>query len=415
MKFLTVSAAAALTLALGVSPGLSGLSPALLTAQEKYPDGAPKLDYEGQPIAVKAVRAFPKLKIQRPIVLTNFGDGSDRLAVATQYGSILVMPNDESVTEPAVFLDMEEKVSYKDKENEEGFLGLAFHPKYAENGEFFVYYTTSAEPHVSIISRFKRSQGDANKADPASEEILMKIPQPYWNHNGGTLAFGPDGYLYVGLGDGGSGRDPHGNGQNLGTLLGKILRIDVDHKDEGLAYAIPKDNPFVGKEGAAPEIFALGVRNIWRLSFDRQTGLMFAADVGQDLWEEIDVVHKGDNLGWSLREGFHPFGEKGVGPRADLVEPIWEYPHEVGKSITGGYVYRGKKAPELVGKYLYADYVTNRVWALDYDQQAKKVLGNYKIEHEASSLPVITYGEDEAGEVYFTTSSHEIFKFVPTK
>ena len=215
------------------------------------------------------------------------------------------------------------------------------------------------------------------------------------------------------LGDGGSGNDPLGNGQKLDTVLGKILRLDVDHHDQGLAYAIPKDNPFVGKDGVRGEIYATGFRNPWRIAFDRTTGLLYAADVGQNLWEEINLVTAGGNYGWSLREGAHGFGPKGSGPRADLVEPIWEYDHQVGVSITGGLVYRGKAIPELVGKYVYADYVTGKLWALHYDAAAKKVLTNEGI--PTQTLPVITFGEDEAGELYFGVVSADgkgIFQIV---
>jgi quinoprotein glucose dehydrogenase len=240
----------------------------------------------------------------------------------------------------------------------------------------------------------------------------MTIEQPFWNHNGGTIVFGPDGYLYIGLGDGGAANDPHGNGQNLGTLLGSILRIDVDSKDEGLAYGIPDDNPFVGVEGARPEIYAYGIRNVWRIAFDRQTGKLWAGDVGQDLWEEIDIIEKGGNFGWNLREGMHPF--KGGAEASDaFVEPIFEYHHDVGKSITGGHVYRGQRVPQLAGKYVYADYVTGDIWALDYDEAGRKVRGNYSISWE--KLPVMTFGEDEQGEVYFTITSGQVYRFAPAK
>jgi uncharacterized repeat protein (TIGR03806 family) len=238
--------------------------------------------------------------------------------------------------------------------------------------------------------------------------VLLRIPQPYSNHNGGTVIFGPDGYFYIGLGDGGAGNDPHGNGQNLGTLLGKILRIDVDHEDPGLAYAIPKDNPFVGRGGKARgEIWAYGIRNIWRMAFDRLTGTLWAGDVGQDLWEEVDVIVRGGNYGWNLREGTHSFGKNGVPPRADLIEPVIDYHHSVGKSITGGVVYRGKKLPELYGAYLYSDFVSGDVWALRWD--GVKATANLKI--AATKLPVSAFGEDRDGEVYFTSFDGSIYKF----
>lgn len=359
------------------------------------------------PAPVKVVRAFPKLKIIRPTVFTTARDGTNRLFVVTQQGKISVFPNDQNVSEVKTFLDISDRVVYKEKENEEGFLGLAFHPKYKENGQFFVYYTSTIEPQLSVISRFRVSQDDPDKADPASEQELLRIKQPYWNHNGGTIVIGPDGYLYIALGDGGAGNDPHGNGQKLSTLLGKILRIDIDHHDQGKAYAIPKDNPFVGKGDAKPEIWAYGVRNPWCISFDRKTGTLWCADVGQDIWEEIDIIVKGGNYGWNLREGLHKFGPKGSEPRKDLIEPIWEYKHDIGKSITGGEVYHGKRVPALAGHYIYADYVSGKVWALNYNSKSGKVTANRSIQSE--TMPYIAIGQDDAGEVYLTDSFGQIW------
>ena len=358
------------------------------------------------PLTVKAVRAFPELKFRRPVLLTNAGDGSNRIFICSQPGKIFVFPNKPDVEEAETFLDWEKKTIYKDEEFEEGILGLAFHPKFKTNGEFFMYYTEV--PHISVISRFKVSKSDPNKADPASEEQILRIPQPYWNHNGGTICFGPDGHLYIGLGDGGSANDPHKNGQNPKTMLGKILRIDVDHKDEGKKYSIPKDNPWIGEPGAATESYAMGIRNTWRMSFDRKTGTLWQADVGQDLWEEINIITKGGNYGWNLREGMHKFKD-GSDAKPDLIEPIWEYHHTVGKSITGGVVYRGKNVPELDGCYLYGDFVSGKLWGLKYDEKAKKVAANYLL--QGDNLPVMTYGEDESGEVYFTTPFGQIFTF----
>lgn len=369
-------------------------------------------------ISVVVERAYPNFRLRRPVLFLNAGDGSDRIFVAAQQGVVHVFPNDQQVKRTEIFLDIEHQVVYKDRENEEGFLGLAFHPNYKQNGEFFVYYTTTDAPHTSVISRFRVSREDPNKADPASEEEILRIKQPYWNHNGGTLVFGPDGYLYVGLGDGGSANDPHGHGQNLSTLLGSILRIDVDHEDPGKNYAVPQDNPFVGRENARPEIWAYGLRNVWRMSFDRQTGTLWAADVGQDTWEEINIIVRGGNYGWNLREGMHKFGRHGSGPREDLIEPIWEYHHDIGKSVTGGHVYRGSRVPELRGAYVYADYVTGKVWALRYDETTEQVVGNHLIEPDATcpvqQIPVMTFGEDESGEVYFCDSFGFLYRFRST-
>lgn len=384
-------------------------------------------EVDTRPIDVRTVPAFPQLQwpdwmtgadagIDRevlPVALTGAKDGTNRLFIASQHGSIHVMPNDSQVKSVQTFLDIREQVVYDPKKNEEGLLGLAFHPKYKSNGEFFVYYTEASKEtgaKASIISRFHVSKSDPNVADPDSEEVLMQIPQLYWNHNGGTIEFGPDGYLYIGLGDGGSGNnDPHMNGQNLQSLLGSILRIDVDHKDEGLQYGIPADNPFAGEAMARGEIWAYGLRNVWRLSFDRKTGTCWAADVGQKLWEEINIIRRGGNYGWNLREGRHSFGPGGTDARPRLIEPIWEYHHDVGKSIIGGSVYRGMRTPELQGAYLYADYVAGQVWALWYDEDTAKVTANRLI--QKNGIPVITFGEDDQGEVYFTTRQGGILTF----
>jgi len=345
-----------------------------------------------------------KVNPLRPILLTGAGDGSNRIFIPEQRGAIYVLPNDPGVKVAQVFLDIQAKVAYDDKTNEEGLLGLAFHPKYKENGRFFVYYTNKNKPHQNVVASYRVSKDNPNVADAASEEILLVVNKPFWNHDGGTISFGPDGMLYIALGDGGAANDPLANGQKLSTLLGKILRIDIDKKEGKLAYAIPADNPFVGKGDARGEIWAYGLRNVWRMAFDRQTGVLWAADVGQDIWEEIDLIVKGGNYGWSIREGRHPFGKKGVEARADLVEPIWEYKHDIGKSITGGLVYRGKQIPELNGAYLYADYVSGKLWALWYDADQKKVTANREIP-TPKTIAVMSFGEDEQGEVYILTYS----------
>ncbi|QDT52139.1 Soluble aldose sugar dehydrogenase YliI precursor [Caulifigura coniformis] len=370
-------------------------------------------------LPLKVTQAFPKLtwtgwspedeagrlQSHRPILLTHAGDGTNRAFVPTQHGVVHAFESKPDVEATKVFLDITDRVLYRDKENEQGFLGMAFHPKFKQNGEFFIYYTSSKIPAPEgkaapcIVSRFRVSKDDPNKADPASEEQILLIEQPFWNHDGGTIVFGPDGYLYIALGDGGAGNDPFRNGQNTSKILGKILRIDVDKKENGKNYGIPKDNPFANTSGAAPEIFAYGFRNPWRIAFDRKTGHLWAADVGQNLWEEIDIVSIGKNYGWNFREGTKPFGSVAEPAAFESVAPIWEYDHQVGKSITGGFVYRGKKFPELEGKYLYADYVSGLIWALHYDEATGKVIANEGIPSE--KLPIVSFGEDEAGEAYF--------------
>ena len=354
-----------------------------------------------------------KVQPLRPIIIMNPGDGTNRVVVAMQQGQIHIIPNNSNADKSKIFLDISSKVRYIDKENEEGLLGLAFHPNYKKNGEFFAYYTVKHTPHLCVISRFRVSKDNPDQADPAYEEVLIEIPHPFWNHKGGTLAFGPDGYLYCAVGDGGDGNDPYNNGQNLGTLLGKIIRIDVNKKDTGMKYSIPKDNPFLGQK-AVPEIFAYGFRNVWRMAFDKTTGNLWAADVGQNLWEEINIVKKGGNYGWALREGAHPFGKYEPKAAQNLIDPVFEYDHRMGKSITGGFVYRGKKIPELQGHYLYADYISGKVYALNYDHKTNKVLGNYSI--PSPMFPIITFGEDEEGEAYFavvTANGKGIYKLLP--
>lgn len=386
-------------------------------------------EVDNRPLALQGVPAFSKLKWtgwegvteqgkvveHRPIFLTHAGDGSHRNFVAIQQGTIHVFPNDPNALKTKIFLDITKKVFYSDQENEQGLLGLAFHPNYKKNGEFFVFYTIRKPKLTNVISRFRVSKEDPDQADPDSEEEIFRISHSFWNHDGGTICFGPDGFLYVVLGDGGAANDPFKNGQNLKTLLGKILRIDVDRRDEGKKFGIPKDNPFVGTEGAAPEIWAYGVRNPWRIAFDRKTGRLWAGDVGQNLYEEIDLIVKGGNYGWNVREGFHPFGESGVGPRKDLIEPIWEYHHDIGKSITGGLVYRGKRLPELEGHYLYGDYVSSSIWALKYDEAKRRVIANRPLVR--TNVPIFSFGEDERGEIYFlgpTLSGQGIFRLEAT-
>lgn len=357
---------------------------------------------------LEAERAFPKLRFDEPLQLAHAGDGSGRVFVCTRKGAIYVFPNRAEAGEAdrKLFLDLRGVVATQGQE--EGLMSIAFHPQYRRNGIFFVYYTI--RPLASVISRFRVSS-DPDRAVRESEEVILTFPQPYANHNGGSMLFGPDGYLYIGLGDGGAGGDPHRNGQKMSTLLGKVLRIDVDRRNPGMKYAIPRDNPFAKAGGdTRGEIWALGVRNIWRLGFDRATGRLWAGDVGQNVWEEIDIIERGGNYGWHLREGRHVYSNEPIPPGTKLIEPIWEYHHGIGKSITGGLVYRGKALPEIEGQYVYADFVTGRIWALDYDFKGKRVVKNYELV-PPRQVPISSFGEDEPGELYFTAFDGYVYRF----
>ena len=350
--------------------------------------------------------AYPELILNRPIWLCEAPDASHRIFLIEQPGKVLILPADRNGKETNVFLDISARKPYGG--NEEGLLGFAFHPEYKTNGRFYIYYTEH-NPRRSVLSEFHVSASRPDAGDPASERILMEIPQPYENHNGGALLFGPDGFLYLSLGDGGLRADPHGFGQNTFALLGKILRIDVNSRSGALPYGIPKDNPFAGKPGFREEIWALGLRNAWRVSFDRETGELWAGDVGQDKWEEVDLITKGGNYGWNIREGFHPF-TNAVQSSATLLDPIIEYPHNPawdtnhapGLSITGGYVYRGQKIPALRGTYLYADFSFGTIWGLRYEKGRVTWRGAL-VKHPRGVLPirnVASFGEDAAGEIY---------------
>lgn len=393
--------------------------------RELADDGSVPNPIDGH-LPLKTVEAFPhlewedwegiseegKIKAQRPLVLTHAADGSNRVFVASQIGMIHVFDNNPDATLATMFLDLRDKVHDWEKDDEEGLLGLAFHPQYQENGYLYLYYSPEAEPRLAYVSRFQVSSDNPNRVDPDSEEIVLKIEQPFSNHNGGSIVFGHDGYLYIALGDGGGRNDPLAMGQDPQTWMGSILRIDVDAKIAGKNYGIPNDNPFLDHASIQPEVFAYGFRNIWRLSVDRATGHLWCADVGQDLWEEIDIIQAGGNYGWSVREGTQSFNNGQLGPHA-WIEPVWEYDHQVGKSITGGFVYRGKKLPVLSGAYLYADYVSGKVWALKYDEKKGQVINNMGI--KTNGVPVFSFGEDEMGEVYYLISAptgRTIYKFV---
>ena len=341
---------------------------------------------------IQVERVFPALSFQKMTNLVQPNDTTGLMFVTEQRGIIYAFSANNS--QPAnVFLDITDRVNMGD--TEEGLLGLAFDPAYGQNGYFYVYYSAT-DPRRSVVSRFSRDQDSMYTADPESEVIVMEVPQPYANHNGGQLAFGPDGYLYIGLGDGGSGGDPQGNGQSLSTLLGKILRIDVSGLSGPGDYTIPADNPFVGTEGVRAEIWAFGLRNPWRFSFDAETGLLWAGDVGQNLWEEIDIIAKGANYGWNIMEGLHCYSPSTGCNQSGLALPVFEYDHSQGCSVTGGYVYRGDQIPSLEGYYVYGDYCSGRIWALAYDGET--VTDSVLLAD--SVLSIASFGEDLAGNLY---------------
>ncbi len=346
---------------------------------------------------------FNRLKFERPVFITHAGDDTNRIFVVEQAGRILVFENRDNVAEAKTFLDIASQV--RRRHNEEGLLSLVFHPDYKQNGQFFVYYSVS-NPKRNRISRFNASPTNPDSADAGSEHIMLEVEQPWGNHNGSTLLFGSDGFLYASFGDGGAANDPDLTGQDLQSLLAKIIRIDVDRAADGRSYAIPSDNPFISRSSARPEIWAYGLRNVWRMSFDRQTGELWAGDVGQDAWEEIDLIVKGGNYGWNLREGKHDFpdGIRRLNARGKfeppdpLIEPVIDYPHRDGLSVTGGYVYRGQRNKRLQGVYAYADYATRTIWGLRYENGA--MTAHRRLTGGANSAHITSFGEDQAGELY---------------
>jgi glucose/arabinose dehydrogenase len=370
-------------------------------------------------------------QLNLPVHITNAGDGTDRLFVVEQNGKIRIIEGTTLLS--TAFLDITDRVVCC---GERGLLSVAFPPAYDSKGYFYVNYTRKPDG-ATVISRFYRDYDDLNQADPDSEQILLVIDQPYSNHNGGQMAFGPeDGYLYIGTGDGGSGGDPQNYAQSTDTLLGKLLRIDVEStaaplhepqptpvptfgiylpiifRSNGQPYLIPPDNPFVGQTGYRPEIWALGLRNPWRFSFDALTGDLYIGDVGQGNWEEIDYQASsspgGENYGWKIMEGAHCYDQ----PTCDttgLVLPIWEYDHSLGCSVTGGHVHRGTSFPDLIGLYLYGDYCSGRIWALAQDGgtwQSSLLLD--------TAYTISTFGEDEAGNSYLTDYfGGSIYQIIP--
>jgi glucose/arabinose dehydrogenase len=389
--------------ACGTNPTpVPGVEPPTTTPSVALP---PVATETASPVPAEAVTDFPNSDayqweavasgLDRPLDIQSARDGTGRLFIVEQGGVIRILQNGAMLETP--FLDISERIT--DKGNEQGLLGLAFHPDFKNNGIFYVNYTEGSGD--TVIARFS-AQGDI--ADPNSEARLLGVKQPFPNHNGGGLAFGPDGYLYIGLGDGGSGGDPQGNGQSLDTLLGKILRIDVNSGDP---YAIPADNPF------GNEILHYGLRNPWRFSFDSLTGDLWIGDVGQGSWEEIDYLPAGTpggvNFGWNVFEGMHEYT---TGVQLDnLRMPLFEYSHSEGCSVTGGYVYRGSM-PEWQGVYFYADFCSGTVWGVLQTEDMNGETFNSTVLFQTGAQ-ITSFGVDEAGEIYFADRSGNILRLAP--
>lgn len=344
------------------------------------------------------------VQAEQPVQITHAGDGTGRLFVVEKAGRIRILEGGVLLAPP--FLDITSQVLSRGFE--QGLLSVAFHPEFAENGLLFVNYTHLSGD--SVVARY-RVQPGGSAVDAASAQVILQIPQPAGNHNGGMLAFGPDGYLYIGTGDGGGAGDPFATAQDPSSLLGKMLRLDVD-TDEG--YAIPPDNPFAHDLGIRDEIWAFGLRNPWRYSFDRQTGDLWIADVGQNAYEEINRQPANsagsENYGWSLMEGTHCYPQDAACDPNGLTLPVAEYDHSLGCSITGGYVYRGLASEALHGVYVFGDYCSGRVWGLFPSADGEWV------RHELlrTGQQISSFGQDEVGELYFTSLRDQgVYRLVP--
>lgn len=346
--------------------------------------------------------AFPNLTFDHPDGIYTSGDGTSRLFVVGQMGIIYVFENNPNVTKTNIFLDIHNRVHLG------AFLGLAFDPHFAENGYFYINYV-SDNPLRTIIAQCSVSPNNPDKAEINSQKILLEIPRLSESHAGGQLAFGPDDYLYIALGDGNPYGDLTGNAQNRSSLEGKILRIDVNNPSPGRNYGIPKDNPFKGNvAGFKEEIYAYGFRNPWRFSFDPATGKLWVGDVGQDRMEEIDVVDKGRNYGWNIMEGTLPYAN---GNQTGLEPPIWTYRRDQGNATIGGFVYHGTKLTELTGFYIYGDYISGRIWSLNTND-ASNLVNNELVK---TSLNITSFGTDQKKELFICAQDGKIYEIVKSQ
>lgn len=344
---------------------------------------------------VRYAPAYPALNFNQPILLTHARESQDRLYIVEQGGTIHVFENRPDVKSTQIFFDISEATKNRFLSGgEQGLLGLAFDPDYADNGYFYINYT-AGNPRRTVIARYQVD--DKQQVDYSSETVLLEIAQDYANHNGGMIAFGADKHLYIGMGDGGSGGDPKNRAQDTQSLLGKMLRIKTDG-------SVPADNPFVSDSGTRDEIWAIGLRNPWRFSFDRKTGALWAADVGQNAVEEINRIDRGANYGWRYYEGSEDFSldDSAKGKRFDM--PVFEYSHREGRSVTGGYVYRGKEFPELEGWYFFGDFVSGAMWMLNTE--------NNRVRKLKSFPNPAAFGEDQNGELYVVSYQGQIYKVV---
>ncbi len=347
--------------------------------------------------------AFPNLSFTDPVGIYHADDDTERLFVIEQPGTIKVFSNDPSTTSVQTFLNITSIVEQDPGYTEEGLLGLAFHPDFSENGYFYVNYTDYG-PKRNVIARYTVSSNNSDQADALSSLVILEVNQPYTNHNGGQMGFGSDGYLYISFGDGGSAGDPQGNGQNTQTLLGTIIRIDVDNISNELNYSIPSDNPFIGNPSVRDEIYAYGLRNMWRFSWDPVTDLLWGADVGQYNWEEIDIIYPGLNYGWNTMEGNHCYPAGANCSSEGFEPPVFEYALYVDGvcSVTGGYVYRGTEILSLYGKYIYGDWCTGDIWALTYSDA-----GNHVNEHLIQSgINITSFGLDQNSELLICANAN---------
>jgi quinoprotein glucose dehydrogenase len=401
----------------GIARSLKTRGP--VAASDAAPEGANSAAFELPTSAegYQLVRAFPNLKVERPVSVVIPHDGTKRMFLVQQRGKIVILPRDEASSVAPVFLDISDrKFAEPNQDFEMGLLGLAFHPQFAQNGKFYISHTR-LDAMRSVVSELQAAKTDPATADLTTERILLEQQQPFWNHKSGNIAFGPDGYLYITFGDGGGQDDPLHTSQNVFSLLGKVLRIDVNRSQGSRAYGIPEDNPFAKSEGACPEIWAYGFRNPWGLSFDGE-GNLWLGDVGQDLWEEVDIVVKGGNYGWSFREGARPFSRLAQPPAASatFIDPIFEYPHSEGISVTGGFVYQGEKIPKLKGAYICGDWGLGRLWALWMDKTTHRLTRKEQIydspmdwKGRGVMKPSGIY-QDAAGEVLVLDWSGAIFR-----